>query len=327
MNIRAAEAAAHDWLAKNFGLEGRLERLGGENLNYLLSTPAGEKFVLKAVDEKTGEESAALEIALLEHVRKADLPFEFPFIIKNYDGKTETRIEVPGYASYRARLISYIDGDVLLNQTDISQKLLFDTGRSLARFDRAIENFDHPDAHRGHAWELVQAGRHRDKLDSIENLSQRSLVAWAFDLWQEVQGELLKLPQQVIHGDANKENILVQGDRVKGLVDFGDCCYNPRVCELAVSLAYLMTDRADPMAAAATVIAGYASEIELYEEELAVLFPLVCGRLAVTVSIASSRLAVDPENPNWFVSMGPALDLLARLQAIGFEESGQDQTG
>lgn len=319
MNTQAVEAAAHEWLAKNFGLEGRLKRLGGENLNYLLTTPDGRKFVFKAVNEATGGESAELEIALLKHVRRAGLPLEFPFIIKNYDGKEETRIELPGNERYRARLISYIDGDVLINCTDISHELLLDTGRSLARFDRAIEEFDHPDAHRGHAWELVQAGRHRDKLELIENPEHRSLVAWAFDLWHGVQNEMSNLPHQLIHGDANKENILVRGDRVMGLVDFDDCCYNPRICELAVSLAYLMTDREDPMSAAAAVIAGYAGEVELYEDELAVLFPLVCGRLAVTVSIASARRSVDPDHPNWFVSLDPALELLARLQAIGFD--------
>ncbi len=70
---------------------------------------------------------------------------------------------------------------------------------------------------------------------------------------------------------------MVQGDRVSGLVDFGDSCFNPTVCDLAICLAYMMMDRADPMAAAAVVIEAYNDEIELSEEELAVLFPLVCG--------------------------------------------------
>lgn len=71
------------------------------------------------------------------------------------------------------------------------------------------------------------------------------------------------------------------------------------------------------MAAAQSVIAGYHEVIELQERELDVLFPLVCGRLAVTVCMASMRLTEDPQNPNWFVSLAPALDLLRRLREVG----------
>jgi Ser/Thr protein kinase RdoA (MazF antagonist) len=324
MNTRADEAAALEWVARNFGLEGRLERLAGENLNYLLTAPGGEKYVFKAVDKQSSGESATLEHALLKYVRNAGLPLAFPFIIKNYDERIETGIEIPSIGPCSARLISFVDGEVLEKYRDISHELLFDVGKSLALFDRAIEDFDHPAAHQGHAWELARAGQHRDKLQYIEDPDQKALVAWAFDLWEAVQGALADLPHQVIHGDANKENILVRGDRVAGLVDFGDCCYNPRICELAVCLSYLMTGREDPMEAAATVIAGYASEVELYEEELAVLFPLVCGRLAVTVCMASSRKSLAADNPNWFVSLAPALDLLARLWAIGLDRIDSD---
>ena len=48
-----------------------------------------------------------------------------------------------------------------------------------------------------------------------------------------------------------------------------------------------------------------------------VLLPLVCGRLAVTVCMATSRLSVDPGHPNWFVSLEPAIELLGRLYEVG----------
>ena len=75
--------------------------------------------------------------------------------------------------------------------------------------------------------------------------------------------------------------------------------------------------RPDPMEAARAVIEGYCSVIELSAEELDVLFPLACGRLAVTVCMASARQKEDPENPTWFTSLEPALRLVARLRNIG----------
>lgn len=318
----AIEAAIGEWLFRHYGIQGGLERLAGENLNYLVSSPAGEKFVFKAVDEAQAEESAAMEFELLEHARNAGFPRELPYIIKNYKGNINSRIKLPLNGSYRGRLLGLVSGIALENCSDISLDLLRDAGKCLARFDQAVADFDHPAVHRGHQWELTRAGDHRDKLISVEDPETRALAAWAFDLWDEVEGGLAGLPQQVIHGDANTENILVDGERVTGLVDFGDVCHNPRICELAICLAYVMMDRDDPMAAAAAVLAGYAELIALQEDELTVLFPLACGRLAVSICMASARRSVDDAHPNWFVSLEPAARLLKALFRIGAERPG-----
>ena len=125
------------------------------------------------------------------------------------------------------------------------------------------------------------------------------------------------LPQQVMHGDANRSNFLVRNDSIVGLIDFGDCCYNPRICELASCLAYLMMDHEDPLMVAATVTSAYTEAVILSEAELDVLFPLVCGRLAVSVCMATARKAEQPDHPNWFESLEPSLALLRKLRDIG----------
>lgn len=317
MDKTAVEAAIGEWLFRYYGLEGSLERLGGENLNFLLRTPGGEKYVFKAVPADCAEESAEMECRLLEHARNAGFPLELPFIIKNYNKNIDAGIKLPLNGSYRSRVISFVAGSVLENCRDISINLAKNVGKSLALFDQAVDGFDHPALHRAHQWELPRAGRHREKLSTIDDPELRDQVAWAFDLWEQVSDVLPGLPHQVIHGDANKENILVSGERVTGFVDFGDACYNPRICELAVCLAYMMMDRDDPLAAAEAVIAGYNSGIELGDEELDVLFPLVCSRLAVSICMATSRMAHVKDNPNWFVSLGPASALLAKMNEIG----------
>ena len=40
----------------------------------------------------------------------------------------------------------------------------------------------------------------------------------------------------------------------------------------------------------------------LSPEELVVLFPLMCARLAVSVIISAKRRAIDPTRTSWFVS-------------------------
>ena len=97
-------------LFRYYGLEGGFFRLGGENLNYRLSTATGEKYVLKIVGDNSTPESAELELNLLEHARNADFPVNLPFIIKNYSKQTETRIKLPALGPKRLRIISYIAG-------------------------------------------------------------------------------------------------------------------------------------------------------------------------------------------------------------------------
>ena len=313
-NVSALEAAIDEFLFANYGLQGRLERLGGENLNYLVTTPEGRRQVLKIVEEAEAEESAELENRLIEHARNAGFELGLPAIEKNYRGEIDTRIDIPFSGVYRALMLRFVNGSLLENQPDISINLLSDVGFSLARLDKALADFDHPALHRQHRWELKRADQHRDKLHHVDGDEDRALAAWAFDRWSGVSDRLKALPAQAIHGDANPENILVEGGRVSGFVDVGDACHNPRVCELAICLAYLMMDRDDPLQAADAVIEAYAAELPLSSAEREVLLPLVCGRLAVTVAMASARLAIDPDNPKWFVSLEPAVALLRRLR-------------
>ena len=313
----AVEKAIHECLAENYGIEGRLERLPGENLNYLVTSKDEEKFVVKVVDEHMPAEVVEMESELLKHAKSAGFPLELPSIHRNYRGNDEVGIKLRIKGPYRLRLIGYVDGTGLDKYSDISINLLKNTGKSLAGFDHALESFDHPAAHRSHRWNLAEAGQHIDKLPLIENESHRENVAWAFDLWQQVRPLLADLPHQVIHGDANPENFLAEGDRIVGLVDFGDCLYAPRICELAICLPYMMMDRDDPMEAAKALIEGYCSVIDLSDEELDVLFPLACGRLAVTICMASARQQQEPDNSAWFTSLEPALSLLAELRDIG----------
>lgn len=311
------ERAIAEHLFRYYGVEGSLERLAGQNLNYLVSAKSGDRFVAKIVGEDEPRGVSEMEFAMLEHARKAGYSLDLPSIIKTYNKKYETGIKLPINGLHRLRLMDYITGDVLENICDISSKLLESCGKTLAVFDRALKGFDHPAAHRAGDWELLQAGRQREKLKSIEDPVLQDRVAWAFERWAEVQPALNRLPRQLIHGDANKENIIVRDDRVAGLVDFGDACFNPRVCELAICLAYLMMDRDDPMDAAAIVVRAYCEELQLLDQELEILFQLVCGRLAVSICMASDRLKDERDNPNLFVSLEPAAALLGKLHEIG----------
>jgi Ser/Thr protein kinase RdoA (MazF antagonist) len=74
--------------------------------------------------------------------------------------------------------------------------------------------------------------------------------------------KLATLRTSVIHSDGNDYNVLVSpygrwGNRVSGLIDFGDMVHSHTVNELAIACAYALMGKTDPLAAAVRVVAGY----------------------------------------------------------------------
>ena len=308
------EVSVLECLAESYGINGSLQRLSGENLNYLLSTGEGERYVIKIVDDDMPPEVIEMEFEALEYANSAGFPLQLPRIIQNKYKKYETGIKIHINSRNRLLLMSFIDGDQLEEMSDISDNMLINVGNSLAQYNLAMQGFDHPAAHRNHRWNLAEAGQHRDIISLVEDPEKQALLAWGFGAWEQVKNDLKSLQWQFIHGDMNRENILVRGDRVTGLVDFGDSCFNPVVCDLAICLAYVMMDRDDPLETAAIVTGAYHEIRPLTEAELSVLLPLVCGRLVTTIAVSISRRRIDPDNPNWFGSEESAWDLLMTLR-------------
>ena len=129
------------------------------------------------------------------------------------------------------------------------------------------------------------------------------------------------LRKSVIHGDGNDYNVIVgtakeHGPPVIGMIDFGDLVYSSTVNELAIALAYIMLDKADPVAAAAVVVGAYHARFALEADELEILFPLACMRLCVSAVLATCQQAQQPDNAYLSISEAPAWRLLPRLTSV-----------
>ena len=301
-------------LDDKFGMTGSLRRLSGENINYLFETSAGEHHVVKIVDEDMPSAVVEMENSVIDYAATEHFPYELPQIIRNKKAQIETRIILRENVTERLRMLSFIAGKQFSSLSDISNNLYIELGKMLASFNLIMESFDHPVAHRNHRWNLAEAGQHADKVTIFDSQEQRKVLTWAFDFWAtKARNNFSRLPHQIIHGDAHGENILVANGQISGLVDFGDCCFNPTACELGVALPYVMTDRDDPFETVRLVISGYQSIRPLSSLERSVIMPLICGRLAVSLCVAEERRRIDPGRHSWFSGADQTWRLLKKI--------------
>ncbi len=290
--------------------------------NFLLTTQAGARYVLKIAN--AAEERAGLELqdAALEHLAKNAPDLGCPRVCPARNG--ETLFQIPGkdHAEHFVRLLTYLDGDLFARVNPHSPRLLHSLGRFLGRLDQALVGFDHPAAGRDLPWDLENAFGSRGLTEYISHPPHRTLVEELFDRFEEKVIPLLDgLRESVIHNDGNDYNLLVlrgspEERRVSGILDFGDMVRTRTVFEPAVAAAYAVLGKSDPLAAAAQVVSGFHTEFPLLEEEIALLFDLIRTRLCVSVTHSAHRGTMDPDNEYLKVCEGPAWEMLERLKDV-----------
>lgn len=279
-----------------FGLGATARVLPSErDQNFLLTNDAGEKFVLKIANALESRELLEAQNAMLDHLEPR-ISF-CPRVLRSLNGK---RIEE--HLNYFVRVMTYLPGEPLA-LVPHSPALLHDLGRKLGQMDRALADFDHPAVHRDFHWDLANGNRIIDEYSEL--VSERELVL-------KCRLELnTDFRRSVIHGDANDYNVLVEADRITGLIDFGDIVYSWTIGNLAIALAYVVLGKDDPRATAQPVIEGYAEEFESYEQD--VLWKLVRLRLAMSVCLAAHQRRQRPDNEYLSVSQKAIRETLPRL--------------
>ncbi len=303
-------------LLRDYCLEGELTRLPGENANYLLSTSDG-RYVLKVTGDEFSGEFLEFEEQVVREVGASNLGLALPTIARTTRGAVFAECPPEGGEARRARLLEFVDGGSWLELGSSTPGLRRELGSMLARLGVALSSLDASRGERTHRWDLIGAGEHRSRIELVPDAGRRALLERAYHQHSAlVMPRVESLPRQLIHGDVNHENLLVSGGHLVGLLDFGDCLVNPRVCELAIALAYVLMDGDSPLADGAEVVSAYHSVAPLFPEELAVLYPLICARLAVSVTISAARRAIDPDHPSWFDTEDAAWALLECLGGL-----------
>lgn len=295
-NVSPAEAL--ELADRVYGLKGTLKLLNGErDANFLIRSSCGA-FVLKFINPAEDPGVISFQTQALLHIERHGAHLPVPRVLPALSGEVEPKVLV-SEQTLTLRTVSYLDG-ISQNLGKPSVALMRELGTSLAEINLALNDFQHPAAHRDLLWDVGHAERIRPYLDNLD-IDQLPLVCALLDSYEtSVKPRLAKLRAQVIHNDLNPHNVMLDcetASRVAAIIDFGDALHAPLINELGTALSYQFdADATDPLWQIKAFVAAYHAKIPLQREELAVLGDLIAMRMAMAITIAQWRASLYPEN-------------------------------
>ncbi len=218
----------------------RTER-GYVNDNWIVDTARGRYFLKHRHPSLCQTEIIQVQHALIGWLRQAGFPA--PILVPNVHGETFSVLDGQWY-----EVQGYIEG---MPCDPDRPAHLEEAAVTLGRYHALVEGFapavlrDQGDLY-GPAFVCANLANLADvwQLDKDPDLVQvtRRLAAAADDLRARFAGHG-SLPNLVIHGDYYAGNLLFDGDRIVGVVDYDKIRWQPRVVELAEALIYFASPR------------------------------------------------------------------------------------
>lgn len=217
-----SEAELNAWLA-DYSLGQLLDMQGIasgiENTNYFVTTSNG-RFVL-TLFEKLSKDELPFYVNLMAHLARHGIPCPNP-MANRHNQFLGTLKGKP------ACIVSRLGGRSII-EPNLAQCAAI--GAMLGQIHIAGMSFSQimPNS-RGTAWRAVTAPQVRPFLDAAQTTLLDTEVALHGDL------NLSDLPQGVIHADLFRDNVLLEENRIGGLIDFYFACTDALLYDVAITV-------------------------------------------------------------------------------------------
>ncbi|CAL1138654.1 unnamed protein product [Cladocopium goreaui] len=281
---------------------------------------------------------------LITRLREQGLPV--PDVLRSWENCSTFQLEAPlSRGLCLVRVLSYLEGVTIKNDTPKSPQFLRALGALCGRTQLALDGFDAEGFHWTWDWDMKCVPQVvRSKLHHLtserRNLAQRLCDGYAEALSEE---RVSKLPHSVLHADLNDTNLLFESDgsdapALAGILDFGDSIYSCRIFEPAIAAGYFSLCQADPVMVLQEVLRGYLEKVpwEIAEDEVLAYFHAARGRILLSVAFAAENSQLEPDNeylahtsePGWAVLMALDNDLAIQgLHEVAREVAGKKVIG
>ena len=289
--------------------------------NFSLRDKDGNRYLFKVAHPDAELNYQAFQNALLLHLAGKDLPVQVQSVLPTLDGAFIGRVLDPEGRPRLVRLLNWVPGTLWAEVPVREENLLFSLGMVCGSLCAALQDFEHPGAHRPCKWDLLQASWTEDHLHALDGEALREQARYFLDKFKtEVLRRQSLLRKSVIYNDANDFNLLVEntstGQRVAGVIDFGDAVYTATICDLAIAITYGVMGCQEPLEAAVPIVQGFHEAFALQEQELALLHTLVGTRLLISLTASALNRQQHPENAYLLISEEPAKRLMEKWFSI-----------
>ena len=303
---------------EHYDRRGRARALTSErDQNFVITANNGDPaLVLKIANGLETRPLLEAQHQVLSALAQRGLPV--PRIVCTVNGDPSAEIVAREGRRHLVWAINYLPGGLLAEARYRSPALLEDFGATIGRMTSALSGVHAAALERDFHWDLGGAA---ERVAAVRASIADETLGTAIDatlarVKRHIVPDAETLPRALIHNDLNDHNILVEGQRVSGVLDFGDMLYGWRVGDLAIAAAYAMLDAEDPLSVLATIVRGAQAEFLFTERELDAVFELACLRLSLSAAIAVEQQRARPDNHYLSVSQSAILRTLPRLMRI-----------
>ncbi|MCP4296315.1 MAG: aminotransferase class III-fold pyridoxal phosphate-dependent enzyme [Proteobacteria bacterium] len=308
-----------------WGIKGELAQLDGEyDLNFRIDS----SHILKVMREGCDPDLVDLQCRALKHLSSHPLPH----VVPSKKGRLfETFTDETG-ADRILWVIVNLNGKTWAEFRPKTNSLIHELGQIIGAFDQSLNGFYHPGLNREFKWHLPSGNWIADHLSLITDVGRQEIIKQILDEFSGITAKLDTLPVQAIHNDINDYNIIVTGSlqntpTVSGIIDLGDMCLSPVICDLAIAAAYVVLGHPNPENALENLVKGFHRVNPLTQKEINMIWPLLRMRLAISVVNSTKMAAEKPDDPYVVISQEPAWEFLesglvnsdlisARLRAV-----------
>lgn len=305
-------------VSDTWGIKGDFIRLDGEyDLNFLISNETG--YILKVMRPSCDVAFLQMQCLAIQHIRKRIPDIPIPNVVATLSGDLFAQVTDKDGEERVVWMLEKAEGITYANFRPQTTGLAHQLGSILAKMDEALSDFKHDKLARDFKWNLMQGNWIAGQTNTVADTKRRGLLDGIVQRFEHIKPILNYLPFTAIHNDVNDYNILVNGSlkhapHVTGVIDFGDMCAAPRVCDLAIAGTYLVLDHEQPIKMLTAMVAAYHAEYPLTPSEVDLIWPLIEMRLAVSL-VNSAQMAIEnPDDPYVVVTQGPAWRFLENHQ-------------
>lgn len=291
-----------------------------------VSTTDGD-YVVKIAHPEDDAGRIGRQLSLMTFVAGGSVPFATQAPIPTLAGESTAIVD-----RRVAHLLPFLPGTPIRHQP-LDDEGVQAVGQAVWHLQQQMVAYPEP-YDTEHPWALPSLGFAAAKLDRIEQATIREGCQTIINEAQRsTLPRLAALPSYPTHNDAHTDNVLVSGQTVVGLVDWGDSVSQPHIADLAVAASYArgyhpMWREGHPWKAANTIRRGYI-EAGGPDEPDGLFGELVLARLAQRIVLNRAIAATAQDGGayatrNMVASVQDANDLFVTRPDDVFPELGRN---